>query len=118
MAIDRETGSFEIGIESDEQLETALSNIITGSEKFINTVDSLRTYFNGPDKPWIGADAEELKRVVTQKSEENGKKGVLEKIGEYSQHIASLKVLAEELGNGIYKAQDAIKNNITNKMDV
>ena len=128
MAEDKQEGSFEIGINADDELEQKLQEIIADSDNFIKKMGELNNWFMTDGNLWEGEDAVELRRVVTQgcmnESGEligvasDGKLGVLAKMNKYAEHIKNLRELARSLMEAIGNAQTTIKNNIQSKLDV
>ncbi len=128
MAVDKQEGSFEIGINADDELEQKLQEIIADSDNFIKKMGELNNWFMTDGNLWEGEDAVELRRVVTQgcmnESGEligvasDGKLGVLAKMNKYAEHIKNLRELARSLMEAIGNAQTTIKNNIQSKLDV
>ena len=128
MAADKQEGSFEIGINADDELEQKLQEIIADSDNFIKKMGELNNWFMTDGNLWEGEDAVELRRVVTQgcmnESGEligvasDGKLGVLAKMNKYAEHIKNLRELARSLMEAIGNAQTTIKDNIQSKLDV
>ena len=90
---------FQIGIQADDALYTALENIPVRMKDFDDEFITLRGFFEGED-------AEALREQVTKDG------GVLQKLERYHDQMDNLKVLAQSLSDAIVSAEDTIKNNI------
>lgn len=97
---------FQIGIQADDALYTALENIPVRIKDFDDEFITLRGFFEGEDALWQGKDAEALREQVTKDG------GVLQKLERYHDQMDNLKVLAQSLSDAIVSAEDTIKNNI------
>jgi hypothetical protein len=111
MAIDRAVGSesFEIGIESDTELDNALTNVIEKAKTFDNKFGELKKFFSltdGESHLWVGQDADAFRDVVTKPG------GIIYKLNRYHEQIESMGALASELRRVITDTKDQLKQNI------
>ena len=112
MTINREVGTsdVEIGINSDQELQEALSNVEAKAREFANKFETLKSYFSvtgAESHLWQGPDADAFREVVTTPNT-----GIIDKLNKFSVQMDNMGKLATEMRRVINDAQAQLKTNI------
>ena len=112
MAINREVGSsgVEIGINSDSELQEALSNVEAKADEFASKFEMLKSFFSTTGEGshlWQGPDADAFREVVTTPNT-----GIIDKLNKFSLQMENMGKLASEMRRVINEAQAQLKANI------